>query len=96
MSLHIEYISQYNPTYCIFAFIMLGLTLTYYQSQRMNMKTQYKPGEVVKTSGQYLTRGARGGNLKKEVTCTKGEPFPPTPKKKQTYELADATKHKKS
>ena len=49
-----------------------------------------KPGEIVKLSGQYQ-------NIKtgQEVTVTRGEPFPPTPKKGQVYVLVDPTKHKK-
>lgn len=58
------------------------------------MKEQYKPGETVKISGQYLVRGARGGSLNREVTCAKGERFPPAQRPKQTYELVDPTRHK--
>jgi len=53
-------------------------------------KTKYfKPGEKAKVSGQYK-------NIKtgREVTVTQGEPFPPTPKKRQGYILTDPTKHK--
>jgi len=53
-------------------------------------KRHFKPGETAEVSGQYK-------NIKtgEEVTVTKGEPFPPTPKKRQRYTLADRTKHKK-
>jgi len=44
-------------------------------------KQTYKPGEKVKDSGQYPIIGPRGGDTGKERTVTKGEPFPPTPKR---------------
>ena len=53
-------------------------------------KRHLKPGEIAEVSGQY--KNIQTG---KEVTVTKGEPFPPTPKKRQRYILADRTKHKK-
>jgi hypothetical protein len=49
------------------------------------------PGTIAHTSGQY-----KNNQTKTEVTVTKGEPLPPTPKKGQTYDLADKTKHKTS
>lgn len=51
-------------------------------------KKIYKPGETVPASGQYLNI-----KTKKEVTCVKDEPFPPTPKPNQGYILVDRTKH---
>ena len=48
------------------------------------------PGTIAPTSGQY-----RNNQTKTEVTVTKGEPLPPTPKKGQDYDLVDKTKHKK-
>jgi len=51
-------------------------------------KTTVKPGEIVKTSGQYKKPD---GN---EVTLVKGEPAPPTPKPGQQFTLVDKTKHK--
>lgn len=60
------------------------------------MNTQFRPGELVKIPGQYQVIGVKGRGLNKEVTCTEGERFPPTQKKKQVYKLVDATKHKKS
>ncbi len=53
-------------------------------------KKYFKPGEKTDFSGQYK-------NIKtgREVTVTKGEPFPPTPEKGQKYILVDRTKHKK-
>ena len=53
-------------------------------------KKYLKPGEIAEISGQY--KNIQTG---KEVTVTRGEPFPPTPKKRQRYILADRTKHKK-
>lgn len=50
----------------------------------------FKPGEVAPTSGQYKNTATNS-----EVTVTKGEPLPPTPKKGQTYIVVDKTKHKK-
>lgn len=52
-----------------------------------------KPGEKANTSGQYEIIGPRGGRTGKEVTVVKGEPLPPTPKPRETYELVDKTKH---
>jgi len=53
-------------------------------------KKVFKPGQKAPASGQYK-------NIKTgyEVTVTKGEPLPPTPKKGQGYILVDKTKHKK-
>lgn len=53
-------------------------------------KRYFKPGETAEVSGQY--KNIQTG---KEVTVTRDEPFPPTPKKRQRYILADRTKHKK-
>lgn len=54
-----------------------------------------KPGQIVPKSGQYGLSGPRGGLLGPEVTSTKGEHLPPTPKPGQKYVLVDKTKHKK-
>lgn len=51
---------------------------------------EYKPGEIAKKSGQY-----QNTTTKTEVTGTKGEPLPPTPKSGQRYKMVDPTKHKK-
>ena len=56
----------------------------------MASKRTFKPGEKARTSGQYRNTGTR-----REVTVTRGEPFPPTPRKGQGYILVDPTKHKK-
>jgi hypothetical protein len=57
------------------------------------MPEKHKPGEIAKKSGQYPIIGPRGGNTGKERTVVKGEPFPPTPKKGDTYGTPDKTKH---
>ncbi len=54
----------------------------------MGAKT-FRPGEKAPVSGQY-----KNTTTKREVTVTKGEPLPPTPRRGQQYTLADATKHK--
>lgn len=55
----------------------------------------YKPGEKAAKSGQYRVIGSRGGDTGVERTVTEGEPFPPTEKPGQRYELVDPTKHRK-
>lgn len=52
------------------------------------MKRVFRPGETAPRSGQYRRVGT-----KKEVTVTRGEPLPPTPKPGQKYRLVDPTKH---
>lgn len=47
------------------------------------------PGTKVDKSGQY-----QNTTTKTEVTVTKREPLPPTPKPGQRYKLVDPTKHK--
>lgn len=59
----------------------------------MAKKKPIKPGQKAGKSGQYQQVGPRGGKGK-EVTVTKGEPLPPTPKKGTTYKLVDPTKNK--
>ncbi|MHB8066813.1 MAG: hypothetical protein ACYDIC_02820 [Desulfobaccales bacterium] len=56
----------------------------------MPEKKTFKPGERADVSGQY-----KNTTTKTEVTVTKGEPIPPTPRPGQRYVLADRTKHKK-
>lgn len=48
------------------------------------------PGTKVDRSGQYQNTTTR-----QEVTVTRGEPLPPTPRPGQGYKLVDPTKHKK-
>ncbi len=55
----------------------------------MAAKPILKPGTTAPTSGQY-----QNTTTKTEVTVTKNEPLPPTPKPGQGYKLVDATKHK--
>lgn len=57
-------------------------------------KNTYKPGQTSPRSGQYEVIGPRGGSQDREVTVTRGEPFPPTQKPGQGYQLVDPTKHK--
>ena len=54
----------------------------------------HRPGEKADRSGQYGIQGPRGGDTGKERTVVKGEPFPPTPQKGQSYKLNDPTKNK--
>ena len=49
---------------------------------------RWKPGQICLTSGQY-----RNIRTRKEVTVTKGEPFPPAPEFGDLYVLVDATRH---
>lgn len=53
-------------------------------------KNIFRPGQKAPRSGQYLNTGTR-----REVTATRGEPLPPTPRQGQRYKLVDPTKHKK-
>lgn len=50
----------------------------------------FKPGQIALKSGQY-----KNLKTKEEITVTRGEPLPPTPKRGQGYKLVDPTKHKK-
>lgn len=52
----------------------------------------YRPGQTVPKSGQWGLYGPRGGDTGQEVTSTKGEPFPPTPKPGMQYKLNDQSK----
>jgi hypothetical protein len=54
----------------------------------------YRPGEIVPISGQYAAVLATGRRSGREVTCVKGEPFPPTRVGEIGYVLADATVHR--
>ncbi len=56
-------------------------------------KKVLKPGNIAPNSGQYQRIGPRGGQGI-EVTVTKGEPLPPTPKPGSSYILVDPTKNK--
>lgn len=54
---------------------------------------KFKPGQTAPKSGQYERINRVGSPTRKEVTVTRGEPLPPTPKKGQTYRLVEQTKH---
>lgn len=54
------------------------------------MSKTLKPGQTAPKSGQYQNTTTRT-----EVTVTRGEPLPPTPKPQQSYKLVDETRHKK-
>jgi len=54
----------------------------------------YKPGQKAPVSGQYGIVGPKGGKIGTEVTVTKGETLPPTPKPGQGFVFVDKTKHK--
>ncbi len=56
--------------------------------------TMLKPGQKAPESGQYGVVGPKGGKTGTEVTVTKGETLPPTPKPSQGFILVDKTKHK--
>jgi hypothetical protein len=51
------------------------------------------PGTPAPKSGQYERINSSGKGTGKEVTVTRGEPLPPTPKKRETYQIVDPTKH---
>jgi hypothetical protein len=57
-------------------------------------QTIYKPGETVPTSGQYGAVDSSGIYVGREVTCTEGEPFPPTLAGEIGFVLRDATVHR--
>lgn len=52
-----------------------------------------KPGKIALRSGQYAHLNRDGKSTGREVTVTRGEPLPPTPKKYQSYRLVDKTRH---
>ena len=57
------------------------------------MANTYKPGEKAGRSGQYEIVGPRGGRTVIERTVVKNEPFPPTLKPGQQYQMVDPTKN---
>ena len=61
----------------------------------MGKKPEFKPGETVPQSGQAEIIGPRGGQTGEERTVTRGEPFPPTPKRGQVFRIVDVTQHRK-
>ena len=52
----------------------------------------YRAGEIVPVSGQYGAVNAARSVLR-EVTCVRGEPFPPTRVGEIGYVLRDRTGH---
>jgi hypothetical protein len=60
-------------------------------------RTIYTPGQRVPVSGQYGVVNSAGHFLGREVTCVRGEPFPPTRGYPEYgYVLRDATVHQYS
>jgi hypothetical protein len=53
------------------------------------MASNLRPGTPAPRSGQY-----RNNSTGMEVTGTRSNPLPPTPKPGQTYTLVDPTRHK--
>lgn len=56
---------------------------------------KFRPGQKAPFSGQYPLIGPQGGKQGTEVTVTKGEPLPPTPRPNMGYGNPDKTKHKR-
>jgi hypothetical protein len=57
--------------------------------------TVYRPGQTVPVSGQYGAVNYSGTYVGREVTCVKGEPFPPTRVGEAGYKLRDTTTHRR-
>lgn len=57
-------------------------------------RTIYRPGQRVPTSGQYAVVNSSGYRVGREVTCVRGEAFPPTRANEYGFVLADATQHR--
>ena len=54
----------------------------------------WRPGEIVPVSGQYAVVNALGTYMRREITCVRGNRFPPTEHHAEYgYTLADATVH---
>lgn len=56
-------------------------------------KQIHRPGEIVPVSGQYNAVNSSGSYMGRQVTCVRGERFPPTRVGEAGYVLADATVH---
>lgn len=55
-----------------------------------------KPGAPTPKSGQYIEVGPKGGlHGSSEITSVFGKPMPPTSKPGCSWQLVDATKHKR-
>ena len=68
------------------------LAVSYYLFRQVGViimagKKRFSPGIIVDQSGQY-----KNTSTDTEVTCVRGERFPPTPEPGQKYVLVDATK----
>lgn len=61
----------------------------------MAQKERFRPGQPVPDSGIVNIINARGEKTGDQRTVNTDERFPPTPKKRQTYEFATLTRHKK-
>ena len=59
----------------------------------MVKRIEYKPGEICPFSGQFEIVDPQGKRSGQERTVTRGEPFPPVPKRGQKYILVDPTLH---
>jgi hypothetical protein len=57
-------------------------------------QTIYSPGQIVPRSGQYAAVLASRRPAGREVTCVRGERFPPTRSGEIGYVLRDATVHR--
>jgi hypothetical protein len=58
-------------------------------------KRVYKAGEVIPVSGQYGAVDYLGVDVGREVTCVRGERFPPTRAGEAGYVLRDTTTHRR-
>lgn len=58
-------------------------------------RTIFRPGQIVPTSGQYAVVTSDGSYCGREVTCVRGERFPPLHGYPEAgYVLKDATIHR--
>ncbi len=64
-------------------------------NQSKNTTMKYRPGQKVPASGIYAELTMYGSKLT-EITCVKGEPFPPTKGIGYHYELVRAAVHRRS
>ena len=51
-------------------------------------KTIFKPGMKSTFSGVAVVIGVRGGDTGHEITIDRGEKFPPTPERGQSYAIS--------
>lgn len=73
----------------IFSYILKELAV----SDRHYFNKRFEPGAIVPISGQYARVDLQGNVLKLQVTCVKGEHFPPAQYRGQTFTLVDITVH---